>query len=72
MPSNEYANFDGKKKENSNKELHTKVLANIEKKNEQYAKQANKGRVKVIFKSGYWVWIHMRKERFLAQRKSKL
>jgi len=52
FPSNEYANFDGKKKENSNKELHTKVLANIEKKNEQYAKQANKGRVRVIFELG--------------------
>ena len=51
LPSNEYANFDGKKKENSIKELHAKVGANIEKKNEQYSKQANKGRVKVIFEA---------------------
>ncbi|RDX85902.1 hypothetical protein CR513_32835, partial [Mucuna pruriens] len=38
-------------------ELHSKVQANIEKRNEQYAMQANKG---------------MRKERFSTQRKYKL
>ena len=64
LPSNKYANFDGKKKENSIKELHAKVGANIEKKNEQYSKQANKGRVKVIFVPRDWVWVYMRKERF--------
>lgn len=44
----------------------------IEKKNESYAKSANKGRKKVVFEPGDWVWIHMRKERFPSQRKSKL
>ena len=44
----------------------------IEKKNKSYAKSANKGRKKVIFEPGDWVWIHMRKERFPSQRKSKL
>ena len=38
FPSNEYANFDDKKNADSIKELHAKVRANIEKKNEQYAK----------------------------------
>ena len=52
--------------------MHAKVRANIEKKNEQYAKQANKGRIKVVFEPGDWVWVHMRKERFPTQRKSKL
>ncbi|PKI71996.1 hypothetical protein CRG98_007612 [Punica granatum] len=39
---------------------------------EQYAKHANKGRHKMIFEPGDWVWLHMRKERFPAQRRSKL
>ncbi|RDX93872.1 hypothetical protein CR513_23808, partial [Mucuna pruriens] len=34
------------------KELHAKVRANIEKMNEQYSKQANKGHVKVTFEPG--------------------
>ena len=37
-----------------------------------YARQANKGRKKVVFEPGDWVWIHLRKERFHHQRKSKL
>jgi len=40
LPSNKYANFDGKKKKDYIKELYAKVRANIEKKNEQYAKKA--------------------------------
>ena len=62
----------GKKKGDSIKELHAKVRANIEKNNEQYAKQANKDRVKVIFEPRDWVWVHTRKERFPTQRKPKL
>ena len=38
LTSKEYANFDGKKKADSIKELHAKVRANIEKKNEKYEK----------------------------------
>ena len=37
-----------------------------------YAQKANKGRKQVIFEPGDWVWVHMRKERFPQQRKSKL
>jgi hypothetical protein len=43
-----------------------------EKKNEQYATKANKGRRQVIFEPGDWVWLHMRKKRFPARRRSKL
>ncbi|KAL6323028.1 hypothetical protein AAG906_023646 [Vitis piasezkii] len=39
---------------------------------EHYAKQANKGRQRLIFEPEDWVWLHMRKERFSAQRQSKL
>ena len=39
---------------------------------EQYAKQANKGRRQVVFEPGDWVWVHIHRERFPAQRHSKL
>lgn len=39
---------------------------------DQYAKYANKKRKKLVFAPGDWVWVHMRKERFPLQRKSKL
>ncbi|GKU99802.1 hypothetical protein SLEP1_g12593 [Rubroshorea leprosula] len=41
-----------------------------ERRTEQYANQANKGCKKVVFEPGDWVWVHMRKERFPAQRHS--
>ncbi|XP_073120534.1 uncharacterized protein [Henckelia pumila] len=52
--------------------LHEKVKAKIEKKNLQYAKQANKGKKKVVFEPGDWVWLHLRKERFPEKQHSKL
>ncbi|XP_073061851.1 uncharacterized protein [Primulina eburnea] len=65
-------NMDGKKKAEFVRGLHEKVKANIEKRNEQYSKQANKGKKKVIFEKGDWVWLHLRKERFPEKRRSKL
>jgi hypothetical protein len=47
-------------------------LTEVIKKNERVASQANKGRRRVIFEPGDWVWVHMRKERFPAHRKTKL
>jgi len=37
-----------------------------------YATKANKGRKHVVFQPNNWIWVHMRKERFLAHRKSNL
>jgi hypothetical protein len=37
-----------------------------------YEKHANKGRKKVLFEQGDLVWVHLRKDRFPEQRKSKL
>ncbi|RDY10583.1 hypothetical protein CR513_04869, partial [Mucuna pruriens] len=54
------------------RELHAKVQTNIKKRNRQYAKQANKGRVTVTFEPGDCVWVHRRKERFPIQQKYKL
>ncbi|RDX94972.1 Retrovirus-related Pol polyprotein from transposon 17.6, partial [Mucuna pruriens] len=71
VPINEHANLDGKQKVEFVKEFHAKVRANIEKKNEQYARQANKGRV-MTFELGECVGVHRWKERFPTQIKYKL
>ena len=68
----ERANLDGQKKAELIQQIHETTRLNIERRTEQYAKQANKGRRKVVFKPGDWVWLHMRKERFPEQRRSKL
>ena len=44
----------------------------IIKKNEHFARLANKGKKQIIFEPGDWVWVHMRKESFPMHRKSKL
>ena len=44
----------------------------IEKSNLSYSAQANKHRRPRVFQPGDLVWIHLRKERFPAQRKTKL
>ncbi|GKV11657.1 hypothetical protein SLEP1_g22897 [Rubroshorea leprosula] len=72
LPIDEQACLDGKKKAEVVKQLHERVRQNIERQTEQYAKQPNEGRKKVVFELGDWVWVHMRKERFPAQRHSKL
>jgi hypothetical protein len=72
LPIGEQVNLDGKKKADLVKQIHEKTRQNIDRRTEQYAKNANKSRKKVIFEPGDWVWLHMRKERFPEQRRSKL
>ncbi|XP_040938023.1 uncharacterized protein [Gossypium hirsutum] len=72
LPNDQIVNVDAKKKADYVKQLHQKVKANIEARTEQYVCKANKGRKQVIFEPRDWVWVHIRKERFPAQRKSKL
>ncbi|KAL1221229.1 hypothetical protein V5N11_022213 [Cardamine amara subsp. amara] len=54
------------------KQIHEKARQNLEDKTKLYEKQANKGRRKMIFEVGDQVWVHLRKERFPEERKSKL
>jgi hypothetical protein len=54
------------------KRLHEDTRRNIEKKSTQYTKQANKGKKKVLFQPGDLVWLHLHKDHFPQQRKSKL
>ena len=72
LPVNERASLDGHRKAETVKKLHESVRQQIEKRNEHYASKANKGRKKVVFQPGEWVWVHMRKERFPSRRQSKL
>ena len=39
---------------------------------EKYTSNANKERKEVVFQPRHWVWVHLIKERFPNQRKSKL
>ena len=63
---------DGFEKASFIKDLHNHIKLQIEKKVGKYAKNANKRRKALIFEVGDWVWLHLRKDRFPTQRKSKL
>ena len=54
------------------KKLHEKVRLHHDKKNQETAKRAKKGRKRVVLEPGDWVWVHFRKERFPNKRKTKL
>ena len=72
LPSNEQGNVNFRDRANKIKDLHMKVKENLEKATERYASFKNRGRKEVNFQPGDWVWLHLRKERFPAQRRSKL
>jgi translation initiation factor IF-1 len=52
--------------------MHETTKLNIEKMNEKYRIAVSKGRKEVKLEPGDLVWLHLRKERFLELRKSKL
>jgi hypothetical protein len=72
LPLQEQVNLDAMKRLDFIKRLHAETRKNIEKKSTQYAKQASKGKKKVTFQPGDLVWLHLRKDRFPQQHKSKL
>jgi hypothetical protein len=53
-------------------DLHQRTREQLQSKAEHTATKANKGRRELIFQTGDMVWLHLRKERFPEQRKSKL
>jgi len=63
---------DGDEKASFKKNLHKDIKLRIEKKVCKYAELANKRRKALLFDVGDWVWLHLRKDRFPTQRKSKL
>jgi hypothetical protein len=72
LPIQERVNFDASKRAEFVKNLHDRARANIEKMTKLYEKNAYKGRKKMLFEPGDLVWVHLRKDRFPEQRKSKL
>ncbi|KAG7548172.1 Zinc finger CCHC-type [Arabidopsis suecica] len=72
LPLSERVSMDGKKKAEMVKQIHEKARMNIEEKTKKYASQANKSRKEIVFEEGDLVWIHLRKEKFPKERKSKL
>jgi hypothetical protein len=72
LPVSECVNLDGKKKAEFVKMIHEKARLNIERRTKQYVHQANKGRKKIVFEPGDWVWLDLRKDRFPEKRHSKL
>ena len=72
LPIFKRVNLDDKKKAEIVKHVHKRMKFNIEQRTEQYAKQTNKGRYKLVFEPNDWVSLHMRKEWFSERRKFKL
>ena len=72
LPNTHFVSTDGKKKAEIVKEMHEKAKQRIEEVNTKVAAKRNKGRKKIVFEPGDWVWVHWRKERFPHLRKSKL
>jgi len=72
FPVDERVSLDGNRKAQVVKTLNKSVRQQIEKRNRVYTTKAKRGCKHVVFQPGDWVWVHMRKERFLAHRKSKL
>ena len=72
LPMQELVNFDASKRAEFVKNIHDWARANIEKMTKMYEKRANKGRKKMLFEPGDLVWVHLRKDLFPEQCKSKL
>jgi hypothetical protein len=72
LPMWEHVDFDASKRAEFVKTLHERAKSNIEKMTKMYEKHTNKGRKKIVFEQGDFVWVHLSMERFPDQRKSKL
>jgi len=68
----EKESFDAGKHLQLIKELHARTKMKLEQKAEYNARKANHGRRRLVFQPGDLVWVHLRKQRFPEQRKSKL
>ncbi|KAL0641682.1 hypothetical protein Bca4012_102537 [Brassica carinata] len=72
LPLKEQTNLDGQQKAEFVLSLHEQVRKNIEERTKMYERQKNNGCKELVLEPGDLVWIHMRKERFPVERKSKL
>jgi len=72
LPLQKRTNMEASKRVAYIKKVHEKTKEAIELKAGHKATSTNKHRKKVLFGPGDLVWIHLRKDRFPEQRKSKL
>ena len=72
LPLHERTNMEASKRAAYVKKIHEKTKEAIELKARLKAANMNKHRKEVLFKLGDLVWIHLRKDCFPHQRKSKL
>jgi hypothetical protein len=72
LPTSKKLNFDAKQRAELMLKLHETTKENIERLNSKYKLAGDKGRKQLIFEPGELVWLHLRKDRFPALRKSKL
>ena len=54
------------------KKLHERVRNHIENQIKVYTTKGSRGRKELMLNEGDWIWLHLRKDRFLTKRKSKL
>jgi hypothetical protein len=72
LPFSEKLNFDATQCTELMLKLHETTKKSIERMNANYKISGDKGRKQLDFAPGDLVWLHLRKERFLDLRKSKL
>jgi len=63
---------EGVAKDEFVKKIHERIKNQIQQQTKKYMKHSNKGKREMIFEEEDWVWLHLRKDRFPNQRKSKL
>ena len=72
LPNRAPEDLDGRTRAEMMRDIHEQTRAQLERRTEQYLRQANKGWKEFIFKEGDLVWVHLRKDRFSSHRRSKL
>jgi hypothetical protein len=72
LPSSQKLNFDAEQRAEFMLKIHETTKQNIEHMNAKYKLTGSKGRKLLTFEPGDLVWLHLRKDRFPALRKSKL
>ena len=72
LPSSENLNFDAEQRAEFMLKIHETTKQNIEHMNAKYKLTGSKGRKLLTFELRDLIWLHLRKDRFPALRKSKL
>jgi hypothetical protein len=72
LPNSKKLNFDAKQRAELMLKLHAITKENIQHMNSKYKLAGDKGRKQLIFEPSELVWLHLRKDRFPALKKSKL